>query len=84
MSCIPPSEQSMQQLRSLRSITAERGEECLSALLAGIDLYVSLGQEIELLQMMRDHSASLRESVEGTPSPDELRRLYNDEDPAES
>jgi len=70
----------MEALRKLRTVTAERGEECLSALLAGVDLYVSLGQEIELLQIMRDHSASLRESIEGTPSAEDLRRLYDDEE----
>ncbi|HLJ48424.1 MAG TPA: hypothetical protein VKU01_20555 [Bryobacteraceae bacterium] len=80
MACIPPSRESLEALRKLRNVAAERGEECLSALLAGIDLYVSLGQEIELLQMMRDYSASLRESVEGTPSPEDLKRLYDDND----
>lgn len=81
MACIPPSDQSLAELRKLRNLTAERGEECLSALLSGVDLYVSLGQEMELLEMMRDHAASLRESVEGTPTAEDLKRLYHDERP---
>lgn len=83
MSCTPASKQSIEELRKLRDAAYERGDECLSTLLAGVDLYVALGREIELLDVMRQHAVDLREAVENTPSADDLRRLYDDPDPSE-
>jgi hypothetical protein len=40
-------------------------------------MYVSLGREIDLLEAMRDFEREVRPAVEGTPTPDELHRLYN-------
>lgn len=81
MICHPPSPDSLRALRSLRDKAAQRGDDCLSALLAGVDLYVSLGREMELLEVMRSFAHEVREAVENTPSADDLRRLYEADDP---
>lgn len=81
MSCNPPSGDSLQALRGLRDKAAQRGDDCLATLLAGVDLYVSLGREMELLEVMRNFAHEVREAVENTPSAEDLRRLYEMDDP---
>jgi hypothetical protein len=81
MGCHPPSPESVQALRKLRDTAAERGDDCLATLLAGVDLYVSLGREIELLEVMRSFAHEVREAVENTPSAEDLKRLYEMDDP---
>jgi hypothetical protein len=71
-----PSEQSVQELRRLRDQAFQRGEDCLGTLLAGVDLYIALGREIELLEAMRRFANEIRPAVEGTPTAEDLRRLY--------
>ena len=73
----PISEESRHELLALRDRTHRRGEECLSILLTGIDLYLSIGKEVELLEMMRDYADQMREAIEGTPSAKELEQLYH-------
>jgi hypothetical protein len=53
-------------------------------LLAGIDVYTSIGREWELLEVMRQFAHDAEEMVRNTPSADELRKLYErgDSDPA--
>jgi len=41
MACHPPHPDSLTELRQLREKVARRGDQCLSLLLAGVDLYVS-------------------------------------------
>jgi hypothetical protein len=76
MACHPPHPDSVAALRALREEVSGRGDECLSLLLAGIDLYVSVGREWELLEIMRDFAHDAEEMVRNTPSATELRRLY--------
>ena len=67
----------MNALRRLQEEAAGRGDECLATLLAGVDLYVRMGREVELLESMRSHAEALREAVLQTPSAQDLRRLFN-------
>ncbi len=76
MACRPTTNESLEELRALCKRAAERGDECLSVLLAGIDLHVRAGREFELLNLMRDTVEDMREAVENTPSAQDLRRLY--------
>lgn len=41
-----------------------------------MELYAPAGRELELLDLMRQHAEELRDTVAGTPTADELRRLY--------
>jgi hypothetical protein len=70
----------MHELRSLRERVSRRGDECLALLLAGVDLYVSVGREWELLETMRTFAHEAEEMVRNTPSAAELRKLYDRED----
>jgi hypothetical protein len=45
-------------------------------LLAGVDLYASVGREWELLEVMRKFAHDSEEMVRNTPSAAELKRLY--------
>jgi len=45
-------------------------------LLAGIEVYISIGREWELLEVMRQFAHDAEEMVQNTPSTDELRKLY--------
>jgi hypothetical protein len=76
MGCIPPSPESLLELRELQKRVAERGDECLSALLAGVATYVAVGREWELLETMRKFAHDAQEMVNKTPSADELRRMF--------
>ncbi len=83
MGCNPASRESVDELRRLRDRASERGDECLSTLLAGVDLYVSLGRELELLEVMRRFAHEVHDAVDNTPTAEDLKRLYELEDPGE-
>ncbi len=76
MACAPPHSESMEGLRRLRQQAQERGDDCLAMLLGGIELYVSVGREWELLETMRQFAHEAEEMVRNTPSASDLRRLY--------
>jgi hypothetical protein len=76
MACRPTSKESLEELRNLHHEAGERGDDCFALLLAGVELYVRSGHELELLEMMRSRAEDMREAVENTPSADELRRLF--------
>lgn len=76
MACAPPHSQSMEGLRRLRQQVHQRGDDCLEILLGGIELYVSIGREWELLETMRQFAHDAEDMVRNTPSAAELRRLY--------
>ena len=77
MACKPPSRESLDALERFIRESSERGDECLSILLAGVDLYVRAGREFELLETMRKGADEMREAVENTPTAQELRRLFD-------
>lgn len=77
MQCHPISDESRHELLTLRDKARRRGDECLSILLTGVDLYLSLGKEVELLELMRDYAEQMREAIHGTPSAEELKQLYD-------
>jgi hypothetical protein len=70
------SEASLQDLERLVKDVRLRGDEHLAVLLEGVQMYVSLGREVELLESMREFERELRPAVEGTPSAADLERLY--------
>jgi hypothetical protein len=80
MVCQPPHPESLAALRRLRQEVSQRGDDCLALLLAGVDVYTSLGREWELLETMRQFAHDAEEMVRNTPSAAELRRLYERED----
>jgi len=80
MVCQPPHPDSLMGLRRLREEVKERGDECLAMLLAGIDMYTSVGREWELLEIMRKFAHEAEEMVQNTPSAAELKKLYERED----
>jgi hypothetical protein len=63
-------------LRKIRDTARERGDTSSSVILSGVELYVSLGREYELLEHMKHFAEGMRESVENTPSAEELRRMF--------
>lgn len=77
----PLSPESLELLRRLRHEVAERGDERLALLLAGVELYATLGREFELLEIMRAFAHDMHEAVEGTPTARELEELFNREPP---
>jgi hypothetical protein len=79
MPCQPTSDESLSELERLRTTAANRGDQCLALLLAGVDLYVRAGREIELLEAMRNQADEMREAIENTPTAQDLRRLYDAE-----
>lgn len=76
MACRPTSPESLDDLKKLQLEIASRGDICLSLLLAGINLYVQAGRDMELLETMRNNAEEMREAIENTPSAQELRRLF--------
>jgi hypothetical protein len=66
----------MEGLRRLRQTASEQGDECLAMLLAGVELYISVGREWDLLETMRQFAHDAEEMVRNTPSASDLRRLY--------
>ena len=80
MACQPPHPESLNDLRRLRQEVSQRGDECLAILLAGVDMYASVGREWELLEIMRKFAYDADEMVRNTPSAAELKRLYERDD----
>jgi len=81
MACLPPHPDSLAGLQKLREQANARGDECLALLLAGVELYVSIGCEWDLLETMRKFAYDAEEMVRNTPSADDLKLLYEREDP---
>jgi hypothetical protein len=81
MNCQPPHPESLTSLHRLREEIEERGDECLALLLAGVEVYTSIGREWELLEIMRKFAHDAEDMVRNTPSAAELRKLYEREDP---
>jgi hypothetical protein len=79
MACQPPHPDSLMGLRRLREEVSERGDDCLALLLAGVDMYSSVGREWELLEIMRKFAHDSEEMVRNTPSAAELQKLYERE-----
>ena len=77
----PTSDESLELVRRLRHQVAERGDSNLALLLAGIELYATLGREFELLDVMRTFAHDMHEAVEGTPTIKELEELFNRKPP---
>ena len=80
----PTSPETLQSLRRLIQQARERGDETMAVLLAGLDLYATLGREYELLEVMKHFAEDIREAVENTPSAAQLRELFEREDPPAS
>lgn len=80
MVCQPPDPESIMALRRLRKQVKERGDECLATLLAGVEMYIAVGREWELLEIMRKFAHEAEEMVRDTPSAAELKKLYERED----
>jgi hypothetical protein len=76
MSCRPTTTESLDGLRQLQRAAAERGDMCFALLLAGVELYVRAGRDLELLETMRQHADDMRDAIENTPTADDLKRLY--------
>jgi hypothetical protein len=70
-------------LRRLREQVSGRGDERLALLLAGVDMYVSIGHEWELLEIMRQFAHDAEDMVRNTPRASELKRLYELDDPGD-
>ncbi len=81
MSWRPTNPESLELLRRLRNELVERGDEHLALLLAGVELYATLGREYELLDIMRVFAHEMHEAVQGTPTAIELDELFNREPP---
>jgi hypothetical protein len=71
----------MKALRKLREQASERGDQCLAMLLGGVELYVSVGREWELLEIMRQFAHNADEMVRNTPTASDLKRLYEETGP---
>jgi len=80
----PTSAESLESLRQLRHEVEERGDRRLALLLAGIELYATLGREFDLLETMRTFAHEMHEAVKGTPTASELEELFNRELPPNS
>jgi len=76
MDCQPPHPDSITGLRQLHEEVKQRGDECLAMLLAGVDMYVAVGREWELLEIMRKFAHDAEDMVRNTPSAAELKKLY--------
>lgn len=80
MSWHPTDPESIELLRHLRHKIAERGDARLALVLAGVELYATLGREYELLEVMRTFAHEMHDAVQGTPTAKELEELF-DRDP---
>ncbi len=76
----PPHPESLQALRRLRDEVSQRGDEQLALLLSGIEVYIAIGREWELLEVMRKFAHDADEMVRNTPSAAELKKLYDGHD----
>jgi hypothetical protein len=72
----PTSPETLAALRQLIQHAREAGDETMAVLLAGIELYATLGREYELLETMKRFAEDMREAVENTPSAAQLKELY--------
>jgi len=81
MSWRPTDPEALELLRKLRYRLIERGDERLALLLAGVELYATLGREYELLDIMRVFAHEMHEAVQGTPTAVELEELFKREPP---
>jgi hypothetical protein len=77
----PTNPESLESIRRLRQEVEERGDHRLALLLAGLELYATLGREFELLEIMRAFAHEMHEAVQGTPTAHELEELFNREPP---
>lgn len=84
MVCQPPHSESLASLRRLRDEVRQRGDLCLAMLLSGVEVYVTVGREFELLEIMRKFAHDAEDMVRNTPSAAQLRELYEREDPERS
>ena len=75
----PTSPESLESIQRLRKEVEERGDRRLALLLAGLELYATLGREFELLEIMRAFAHEMHEAVKGTPTARELEDLFNRE-----
>jgi hypothetical protein len=80
VACKPPHPESLNGLRRLRDDARHRGDECLDLLLGGVELYLSVGREWELLEIMRNFAHDAEEMVRETPTAADLKKLYERED----
>jgi hypothetical protein len=80
MLCQPPHPDSLADLRRLRDEINRRGDECMALLLSGVDMYISVGREWELLEVMRKFAHEAEDMVRNTPSAADLQRLYDQDD----
>lgn len=76
MICQPPHPESIDALRRLQEETRERGDKCMAMLLAGVAMYVAVGREWDLLEVMRKFAHDAEEMVRNTPTAAELKKLY--------
>lgn len=81
MSWHPTDPESLELLRRLRFKVAELGDARLALVLAGVELYATLGREYELLEIMRTFAHDMHDAVQGTPTAKELEDLFNREPP---
>ena len=77
MVCHPPHPESLEGLRRLQQDAAGRGDDCLAMILAGVGLYLTIGREWELLEVMRKFAHDSEDMVRNTPSAAELKKLYD-------
>ncbi len=80
MVCQPPHPNSLIALRRLREQVQKQGDECLALLLGGVEVYVTVGREMELLEVMRKFAHDARDMVQNTPSAADLKALYERDD----
>jgi hypothetical protein len=73
----PASPELIAALRKLRNDAFRQGAETLGVLLAGVDLYIALGREFELIEVMKKFADDMKEPVEHTPTAEDLKRLYS-------
>jgi hypothetical protein len=72
----PAHPESLDSLRQLQQEAKQRGDQCLALLLAGVEMYLSVGREWELLEIMRNFAHDAEDMVRNTPTAEELRSLY--------
>jgi hypothetical protein len=73
--------ESQAALHRLRDETRSSGDDTFNTLLSGLELYIALGREFELLEHMLQIDEEMRDSVENTPTASDLERLYRAEEP---
>jgi hypothetical protein len=67
---------SLESLRNLRSECDARGDHCLAVILGGVELYASLGRELDLIEAMKQFADEIRDAVHETPSARDLEELF--------